>query len=222
MSCLGFFDVVRVPLKFYFLFIAVQFSFLAQSQDLNFTDSRRKNEGFARLQPKDVRADVATFALAGINESVGALPLQKISYSSLSNDSMSFSGDGIKAVIKISPFDPSKHKLSYDEKYLVRIDKRPYYGGYGSVPKTSVSEVLVIIGNDTVAIPSAAYDDLHNLQFTYSDKGVQRTTNAIYKSKDGHRIYLYLFSKDKTGNYEVTWIFQDKKYVRRVLDYDLL
>ena len=80
----------------------------------------------------------------------------------------------------------------------------------------------MIIDNDTVLIPPIAYSDLFNLNFTYSDKGVERTTDAIYISKDRHNVYLYLFSRDNTGSYEVTWIIQDKKYLRRVLDYDLM
>jgi hypothetical protein len=193
---------------------------ICKAQD--FTDTRKKTESFVKLQPREVRADVATFALGGISESVNTVPLPKIPYTSFNKDSMLISGDGIKAIIKISPFDPAKHKLSYDEKYLVRIDKRPYYGNYGNVPKTSISDVIIILGNDTVAIPPAAYNDLHNLNFTYLDKGVQRTTDAIYRSKDGRRIYLYLFSKDNAGSYEVTWIIQDGKYLRRVLDYGFM
>lgn len=153
---------------------------------------------------------------------MGSLPLAKVPYKSFSNDSMTFEGDGIKAKIKISTFDASKHKLSYDEKYLVRIDKKPYYGNYGKLPKTYISDVTMTIGNDTVFIPAAAYSDLFNLNLTYNDNGVKRTTNAIYKSKDGNRIYLYLFCKDNTGSYEVTWIIQDKKYLRRVLDYGFM
>ncbi len=75
---------------------------------------------------------------------------------------------------------------------------------------------------DTVVIPPAAYADLYNLNFEYSDKGTTRTTNAIYRSANPHRIYLYLFCKDNTGSYEVTWIIYDKKYVRRVLDYGFM
>ena len=206
--------------KYIFISIGMLVSVISKAQD--FTDTRRKTESFAKLQPREVRADVATFALGGISESVNTVPLPKINYTSFNKDSILISGDGIKAIVKVLPFDPAKHKLSYDEKYLVRIDKRSYYGNYVNIPKTSVSDVIVILGNDTVAIPPSSYNDLHNLNFTYLDKGVQRTTDAIYKSKDGRRIYLYLFSKDNTGSYEVTWIIQDGKFLRRVLDYGFM
>ena len=133
-----------------------------------------------------------------------------------------FSTSPIKAFVKLSPFDVGKHKLDYDEKYLIRIDKKTYYGDYGNLPKTFISRVIVTIGNDTVAIPAAAYFDLYNLNLTYTEQGTLRSRNGIYKSKDGHRIYVYLFCKDATGSYEVTWIIQDKQYMRRVLDYGFM
>ena len=212
--------MVNQLFKFTFVLAAMSLSFVCKAQD--FSDTRRKTESFAKLQPKELRADVATFALAGISESVNTTPLPKIDYTNYNADSMVFNGDGIKAIVKIAPFEPAKHKLSYDDKYLVRIDRRTYYGDYGNMPKTDISDLIVLWGNDTVAIPATAYNDLHNLHFTYLNKGVERTTNAIYKSKDGRRFYLYLFSKDNTGSYEVTWIFQDGRYVRRVLDYGFM
>jgi hypothetical protein len=135
---------------------------------------------------------------------------------------MTFVGDNIKATITSSPFDPSKHKLMYDDKYLIKIDLKTYYGNYGSMPLKYISNITLTVDGDTVNIPATAYTDIYNLKFSYTNKGVQRSTNGIYRSKDGHRIYLYIFSKDNTGSYEVTWIIQDKKYLRRVLDYGFM
>jgi hypothetical protein len=204
-----------------FLFLANLFSTFCKAQD-DLPDARRKTESFTRFHTPDMRADLATFTLSGISESVGSTPLKKITYTSLGNDSIVFQGDGIKAKVKTAPFDPAKHKLSMDEKYLVRIDRKPYYGNYLKTPKTQISEVSMIIDKDTVNIPPAAYNDLFNLNFTYLDKGVERTTDAVYISNDRQKVYLYLFCKDNTGSYEVTWIFQNRKYLRRVLDYGFM
>lgn len=204
-----------------FLFLAIFYAGFCKAQD-DLPDARRKTESFARFHTPEMRAELATFTLSGISESVGLTPLKKITYTSLGSDSIVFEGDGIKAKVKIAPFDPAKHKLSFDEKYLVRIDRKPYYGNYLKTPKTRISEVIMIIDRDTVSIPPAAYDDLFNLNFTYLDKGVERTTDAVYISNDRQRVYLYLFCKDNTGSYEVTWIFQTRKYLRRVLDYGFM
>ncbi len=191
-------------------------------KNYDYQDTRKKNESFARLQPHDVRSDVATFTLSGISESVGALPLAKINYTNFGNGFMEFVGGGIKVSVHTAPFDSSKHKLQFDEKYLIKIDKRPYYGNYGNIPLTTISNITMTVDGDTVVIPEFAYNDLHNINFEYTNKGVKRTTNGVYRSKDGHRIYIYLFSKDNSGSYEVTWIIQDKKYLRRVLDYGFM
>lgn len=192
----------------------------ASAQD--FTDTRRYTESFVRLNPPDVRADVAYFAFKGISESANAPVLKKVRPTIVSTDSMVIEGHGIFVKVILKPFDPKAHKLSYDEKTLTRIDRRTYYGNYGSVPKTSIASLLLVINGDTIAIPPAAYSDLHNMNFTYRDKGVERTRDGVFVSKDGNKVYLYLFSKDGTGSYEATFIIIAGKYYRRVLDYGFL
>ncbi len=206
------------------LVFATAMVFVSQTfaQNPDMPDSRRKTESFERFHTQDVRAELATFTLAGIGEGAPTTPLEKVPYTSVGKDSIVFEGGGIKAEVKTAPFDPAKHKLNYDEKYLERIDRRPYYGDYGKVPKTEISNVMLIIRGDTIAIPRAAYSDLFNLNFTYLDKGVERTTDAVYISKVGQRVYLYLYSRNRSGSYEVTWIIQDRRYLRRILDYDLM
>lgn len=210
-------------MKTFFVAIAILYAFSSSAQRFyDYQDTRRKNESFIKLPKNEIRADLATFTLSGIDEAVGKDELKKIPFAKFGADYMNFEGENIKAAIKLSPFDPKKHKLDFDEKYLIRIDRKTYYGGYGSIPKTYISRITLTIGNDSIIIPPAAYADLYNLNLTYTDKGTQRSRNGIYKSNDGHRIYLYLFCKDNTGSYEVTWIIQDKKYLRRVLDYGFM
>jgi hypothetical protein len=206
-----------------YLFAVLLISGLSASAQDDMPDTRKKNEGFVKVADKDMRADLATFTFSGIDEAVGKEQIKKIPFVSLGTSEMIFEGDGVKAKIFTAPFDAGKHKLDFDEKYLIKIDKKTYYGGYPSVPKTYIRQIIMTIGKDTVVIPPAAYSDLFNLNLSYVDKGgTARSTNAIYKSKDGNKVYLYLFSKDDTGSYEVTFIIQDKKFVRRVLDYGFM
>lgn len=186
------------------------------------TDTRRTTESFVRLQPRDVRADVAHFAFKGISESANTPELKKVAPTVITADSLVIDGHGILAKVVLAPFDPEAHKLSYDEKTLTRIDRRTYYGHYGIVPKTAISSILLLVNGDTISIPSIAYSDLYNMNFAYQDKGIARTRDAVFVSKDGNKVYLYLFSKDTSGSYEVTFVFIDGKYYRRVLDYGFL
>lgn len=210
-------------MKTFFISLCIFFCFSGSAQRYyDYQDTRKKNESFAKLPKTEIRVDLATFTLSGIDEAVGKEELRKIPFINFGVDYMNFEGDDIKASIKLSPFDAGKHKLDYDEKYLIRIDRKTYYGGYGNIPKTCISKIIVTVGSDSVTIPAAAWSDLYNLNLTYADKGTLRSRNGIYKSKDGHRIYIYLFCKDATGSYEVTWLIQDKKYFRRVLDYGFM
>ncbi|MEO9033150.1 MAG: hypothetical protein ABI285_07890 [Ginsengibacter sp.] len=202
---------------------SILMSFCCSAQDnYDYQDTRRKNESFAKLPKTEIRADLATFTLSGIDEAVGKNELKKIPFTKFGDDFMNFEGDGVAAQIMLSPFNPARHKLDYDEKYLIRIDRKTYYGNFGKVPKTYISRIMLTDGNDSITIPPAAYFDIYNVSLTYTDKGTVRSRNGIYRSKDGHRIYLYIFCKDATGSYEVTWIIQDKKYLRRVLDYGFM
>ncbi len=189
------------------------------------TDTRNKREGYARLPKTGIRQELAGFTMSGIEESVGKLPLDKMPYTAQGPNFMRFENEAVKVAVTTEAFDASKYKLEYDEKYLVKINKKTYYGGYPNVPKTKLSSVSFIIGKDTVAIPAAAYGDLYNLNLTYRDKGgKERSLNSVYFSKDKRTIYLYLYSKDTTyanASYEVTFVIQDKKYLRRILDYDI-
>ena len=203
--------------------VSILMSFCCSAQDnYDYQDTRRKNESFAKLPKTEIRADLSTFTLSGIDEAVGKNELKKIPFTKFGNDFMDFAGDDVTAEITLAPFTVGKHRMDYDEKYLIRIDRKPYYGNFGKVPKTFINKIILTDGNDSIAIPPAAYFDIYNVNLTYTDKGTARSRNGIYKSKDGHRIYLYIFCKDATGSYEVTWIIQDKKYLRRVLDYGFM
>lgn len=211
---------MRIGLILFFLLSLSSATTFVQAQD--FTDTRRKTESFAKLQPAEVRADVAFFSFGGIDESAQAHQLTQYAATLVSTDSLVIQQGGVYAKVKLAPFEAAKHKLTYDESTLIRIDKKPYFGNYGRVPKKEIASILLIVGGDTLTVPPTAYQDLYNLNFQYTDKGVERTGDAVYISKDKKRIYLYLFNQDRTGNYEVTWIFVNNQYYRRVLDYDFL
>ena len=199
------------------------YTFQLSAQELDFRDYRNKKESFTKIPEKDVRADVASFAVGGIDESIGKLPLAKIGVSKYENNFMSFERDNIKVVITTGPFDPAQHKITKDGDHIVKIDNKPFYGNYGEMPTNHIQSLTILIDKDTVAVPATAYADLCNVTFTYRDKsGTERSNNGIYLSKDNRKLYVYLLNKDGDGGYEVTWVIQDKKFLRRVLDYGMI
>lgn len=188
-------------------------------------DYRSKKEFFTRTREKDIRSDLASFAMAGMDESMGKLPLPTVPMKELGNHSISFEDDHISVAIEAVPFVKENHKLGYyetydEKKYLLRIDNKAFYGkNYGKLPAFSIGSITVIIDKDTVPIPRAAYMDICDPEFAYRDaSGVLRSQNRVHVSNDRRTVYIYLLDRNAGGT-EVTWIIQDKKYLKRVLDW---
>ncbi len=211
-------------MRLYILVYLSILSSLAIAQD--YPDYRSKKELFIRIQEKDIRSDIASFSMGGIEESVGKEPLKTIPISDYGKNFISFEENNIKVTIQTAPFDQSKHKYTYydpeTKDYLLKIDSKPYYGDYGKMPLTQVSAVTVIIDRDTISIPAAAYNDLCNPVLTFNEKGKVKSQNKVFISADGRKIYVYLLKPESGGSYEATWIIQDKKYVKRVVDFGFL
>lgn len=199
-------------------------SLIALGQD-DYPDYRSKREMFTRIMEKDIRADVASFAMGGLDESVGTTPLRTIPIAGYTDNSITFEGDDLKVTITSAPFNAAKHKLNfYDEekKYLLKIDNKPYFGDYGKVPTSYVSSVTLITGRDTVRVPEAAVTDLCNPVLTFKEKGVVKSQSKVYLSNDGKKIYVYMLKPESGGSYEATWVFQNKQYFKRVVDFGFL
>lgn len=190
----------------------------------DFPDYRSKKETFLRMQEKDIRSDLASFTMGGMDESIGKGKLFSLPATNYGADFITFSGNEIEVTIRAGVFDASKHKLTlFNKQHLVKIDGKPYYGRYGETPKTTIASVTMRIGGDSVAIPPAAYSDLYEPDFTYRDAtGQVKSYNKVYLSPDKKKIYIYMLNRDEMGSYEVTWVIQDKKYLRRVVDFGFL
>jgi hypothetical protein len=197
-------------------------------QERDFPDYRSKKEIFARIQEKDVRSDLACFTFGGIDESVGRGKLPGLPVTHYGPKELFFAGksNNIDIQVKITGgiFDESAHKYTYYNKlHLVKIDGRPFYGSYDELPETTIQSVVVVINKDTVVIPATAYNDLFNPEFTYMDKsGVVKSMNNVYLSPDKRTFYIYMLNRKPKANYEVTWVIQDRKYIRRVVDFGFL
>ena len=216
MYVYGNFRTMRIVLSLFLVFCTLR----SLAQDADFNDYRKKTESFSRIYDKGIRSDLASFTIGGIQESLGQTPLKRIPAVQYGPDFINYDSGDIKITIRTGIFNAGKHKLYYEAKHLVKIDNKPYYGNYGKVPGTNIAGILVLAGKDTVQIPASAYGDLYNPGLTYRDaSGNVSSQDAVYLSNDKRNIYIYMLNRDDTGSYEVTWIIQDKKYLKRVIDY---
>jgi hypothetical protein len=192
------------------------------AQDLDFPDFRNKKDNFAKVSDKDIRADVASFALAGVDESIGKAPLPSLPVLDVGPNIIKYGNDKITVIIKSGIFLASKHKLMMQEGHLLRIDAKPYYGGIiGQQPHTTIESITVVVGTDTVAIPPAAYFDLYDPKFSFRENGETRSRNGVFLSNDKHTFYIYLLNIDNKG-VEYTFVIRDKQYLRRIVDWGFL
>ena len=192
----------------------------AMAQDPEYTDFRGTRESFARIYDKVLRSDLTAFTIGGIGESVNKPVLTKIPAVKYGNDFISFDSANLRITIRAAVFTAAKHKLYYEGKFLTKIDGKAYFGNYTKVPQYGIASLLVLVGKDTVSIPPNAFADLYNPHFVYADgSGVLLSQDAVYLSLDKRRIYIYMLNKDEHGSYEVTWVIQDNRYLRRVIDY---
>ena len=194
------------------------------AQDLDYPDYRNKRDNFAKVQEKDIRSDVASFVMAGLDESIGKAQLRTVPVTQVTSNTLTWQDDNIKVIIKTGVFFPAKHKLQYIEKHLVKIDGKPYYGGtYGEQPKTTIESITVLVGKDTVVIPPTAYFDLYDPAFSYNEGGANRSRNGVFlaNEKQLHTFYIYIMNPAGNAS-EYTWVIRDKQYMRRVVDYGFL
>ncbi len=192
------------------------------AQDLDYPDFRQKKDNFSKIAEKDIRADVASFALAGVDEGIGKAPLAGIPVVDYGPNFMKYADDKIQVTIRTGFFLGAKHKLMMQEGHLLRIDGKPYYGGiYGQPPHTTIESITVVVGQDTVAIPPTAYFDLYDTKFSFNENGATRSRNGVFLSNDKHTFYIYMLNIDNKG-VEYTWVIRDKQYLRRVVDYGFL
>jgi hypothetical protein len=202
--------------------LATLSSLSSLAQDLDFPDFRSKKENFNKIREQDIRNDVASFALAALDESIGKAQLTTVPVKDFGATFMSFQSDNIQVIITTGVFTPKKHKLMMSEDHLLRIDGKPYYDANpGKPPHTTIESIIVVVGKDTVPIPPTAFFDLYDPRFSYNEGGATRTRNGVFLSNDKHTFYIYMFNNDN-GGFEYTWVIRDKQYLRRVVDWGFL
>ena len=152
--------------------------------DNDIPDYRSKKDNFSKMMEKDVRADLAQFTFAGISESLEKHKLEQIPATEIKSDEIIFSNDTLQVKITTGGFDATKHKVTwFDDKYAVKLDNHAFFGTENKVPKTSITSVVAVIGNDTVAIPQTAFADLYEPKLYFNDaKGSAKSYCNVYVS----------------------------------------
>jgi len=199
----------------------IPFSLLAQQEMYEALWREEAKEGFDHLPKGTLRKEIACFSSFGESEKNNSIKPGKTSVISSEKNQMTFKRENITVTIRRKSFDKSKYKIKKDENgYVAAINGKHLFGVDGGMPSTAIQSVQVIIDKDTLRLPPTAYTNLFEPSFC----GVQVVEEGqwgcpqIYISADKKRIYIFSTHSDAAGAYEVTWVIQDKKYLRRVVD----
>lgn len=178
-------------------------------------------EGFDYLPKGRLRSEIACFSSLAEDEKNNSIKPGKTIVNSSGDNHMTFKRENIVVTVKSSRFDKSKYKIRGDaEGNVWAINGKYIFGVDGGMPTTVIQSVTVIIGTDTLRLPPNAYANLFQPNFCAFGEVQEDQWGCprIYISSDKKRIYIYSSHSDAAGAYEVIWIIQDRKYLRRVVD----
>jgi hypothetical protein len=184
-------------------------------------DYRNDKESFKKIKNKTIRKELAGFTLAGGEEKEEGITLNEIPLKQSGSTFAQFGNDSLSVSIQTGIFLPEKHKLSYFDSTLIKIDDKPFWGTAGEMPVKTIFAVQVSVGQQLIEVPFTALFDLYNPNLCWTDaknKGTECRT-GVYVSTDSKRVYITMLNGDNAGRYEVTWIFENGKYLKRVIDY---
>ena len=106
-----------------------------------------------------------------------------------------------RIVIRNEPFDPSQHRIAYDEgsgKNLV--DGRAAYGAEG-VPRTQIRSIKFYVDGREIKVQSRLYSDCYN-------PNLERRYVNISWGRDARSVLVTMLGADGAGAYYVVWILR--------------
>lgn len=135
----------------------------------------------------------------------------------ISKNRLSIKSDSIYLSVTTIPFNAKKHKILHsndgcsncNKLFVDKVDGKKPWGVDGDLPAVEISNIILIVNNNPVNIPMAAFSDIYQ----------PRIKNLnLYFDKKGN-IYLYMpGNSDGAGGYDVAWVINNGKFVGRYVD----
>jgi hypothetical protein len=135
----------------------------------------------------------------------------------LNKKSLIVQGDSLTLNIGVRPFSAKNHKIHRSKagctnctsSYVDKIDGTKPWGVDGGLPTTEIYNIAFKVNNSEFVIPAKSYNDLYQPSLENA---------KIYVDKSGN-YYLYIpNNSDGAGGYDVVWVFNNGKLIRRYVD----
>lgn len=197
----------------------------------------KSRESFWNLTDTTIRNEIASFNRKGDSikqrASVKQVALIEIPLISCSDTVANFHLKSAYIHLYFSDFDFTDHQISYYPgkglDSVLLIDNQPFWGTNGKLPKRKVRDVFFVLHSHfLVDFPIEAFTGIYEpplCTWNYNPVGkiVHREALAspnlrLFHSTTTNHHYLYLLNGEGENRYEVTWIVEDGRYLRRVVD----
>lgn len=121
----------------------------------------------------------------------------------------------LKVKIEIEPFQIEGRELTYkeyskDERYLIEIDGKNYWGTDGGMPREQYRKITVQQGGKTISLPDSALENLFN-------PGLYPGNTKVTLNPKDNAIYITSFNSDGAGGYVVAFVIEGGKYKSRAV-----
>ena len=121
----------------------------------------------------------------------------------------------LKVKIQIEPFQLEGRELTYkefsdDERYLIEIDGKEYWGTDGAMPREQYRKITIQQGGKTITLPDAALSNLFN-------PGLYPGNTKVFINSEEGAIYITSFNSDGAGGYVVAFVIQNGEYKSRAV-----
>ncbi|CAN5698131.1 hypothetical protein BH10BAC2_BH10BAC2_14740 [soil metagenome] len=222
---------------FVYAFISLALIFVSAQTSLSQTnaipDTKGDRESFMQLSDGVIKREIVSFNITGSLDSetsgfaktqMTEIPLRNCTDSSTTFQKGDIIATDILVSISSTGFDTAGHKLTYADsshQFLLLIDDKPIWGTDGGVPKEKIASVRFIHVKYQLILPHSAIAGLYEPNFCYNQKAREKPAETfckVFQSADKRRVYIYMLNGDGAGGYEVTWIIEDSKYLKRVVD----
>ncbi len=140
--------------------------------------------------------------------------LNYLAIRSSAGNQLEFSDDGIRIRIETQQFDHSKWVKHTPTGF--RLEQERMLGWTPGEEHNRLSRVELVLDGSVIDLPTNAYTDIFDAPLFAGEGTVMFATAA--RSRDGWRTYVHLQAGSGRHAQLVTWVFDDGRYLFRVVD----
>ncbi|MBL7986697.1 MAG: hypothetical protein JNJ94_01375 [Chlorobi bacterium] len=123
------------------------------------------------------------------------------------------SGNRYLVRITKKKFHAKRHHITRDSAgWILQIDRKPYWGSDGRLPRYEIQKIEVCINGHNITIPKRAWANYYEPSL-YLPDSTRPPHATVYESRDARYCYLYMSNGDAAGAYDVKFIFDHRTYI---------